>query len=64
MHLANSAANAVEPGRNILECRAEREPGTFQLTGLSGDPLDEAAKEARTQFLDVIRIVSPDAPLT
>ncbi len=63
VHLANSAANAVEPGRNILECRPERHSGTWRLTGLTEADLEAAVPEAETQFLDIIRIISPDEPL-
>lgn len=63
VHLANSAANTLEPGRNILDCRPEREPESWQLTGLTEEDLDAAVTEAEAQFLDVIRILSPDEPL-
>lgn len=63
VHLANSAANAVEPGRNILACRPERDPEAWRRTGLSEDALNEAVPEAEAQFLEVIRIISPHAPL-
>jgi HD-like signal output (HDOD) protein len=63
VHLANSAANAVEPGRNILDCRPIRHPGSWRLTGLTEEALESAVSEAEVQFLEVIRIISPDAPL-
>ncbi len=63
VHLANSAANAIEPARNILACRPERDPEAWQLTGLSEEALNEVVPEAEVQFLEVIRIISPHAPL-
>jgi len=63
VHLANSATNTVEPGRNILECRSERDPQAWQLTGLSEAVLEEVIAEVEGQLLEVIRIISPDAPL-
>jgi hypothetical protein len=63
VHLANSAANSVEPGRNILDCRPMRDAQAWQLTGLSEDDLERALADAKDQFLDVIRIISPSEPL-
>jgi HD-like signal output (HDOD) protein len=63
VHLANSAANTVEPGRNILECRPERHPGSWRLTGLTEEDLEATMPEVEVQFLDVIQILSPDQPL-
>jgi len=63
VHLANSVANSVEPGRNILDCRPTRDAQAWQLTGLSEDNLERALAEAKDQFLDVIRIISPDEPV-
>ena len=63
VHLANSVANAVEPSRNIPECRPVRDPRAWELTGLSEDDLDRALEDANEQFLDVVRIISPNKPL-
>jgi HD-like signal output (HDOD) protein len=63
VHLANSVANTVEPARNILECRPMRDPQAWASTGLSEEDLDLALADANEQFLDVIRIISPDKPL-
>jgi HD-like signal output (HDOD) protein len=63
VHLANSAANSVEPGRNILDCRPMRDAQAWQSTGLSEDDLERALADAKDQFLDVIRIISPSEPL-
>lgn len=63
VHLANSAANTLEPGRNILACQPERHLGAWRLTGLTEEDLDAAIPEAEAQFLDVIRILSPNEPL-
>jgi len=60
VHLANSAANTVEPGRNIVECHPTRDAQAWQLTGLSEYDLECAMADANEQFLDVVRIVSPD----
>lgn len=63
VHLANSATNSIEPGRNILECRSERDPEAWRLTGLSEERLEETIKEVEGELLEVIRLISPDAPL-
>ncbi len=63
VHLANSSINAVEPGRNILDCQPVRDAAAWARTGLSEQVLEEVLAETETQFLDVVKIISPDAPL-
>lgn len=63
VHLANSTVNAVEPGRNIVECCSVRDAAAWQYSGLSEAILDEVLVEAEAQFLEVIKIISPGVPL-
>lgn len=63
VHLANSAANQIEPARNILECRSEIDKEAWLRTGFDEEILQDSVTEAHPQFLQVIDIISPDRPM-
>lgn len=63
VHLANSAVNAVEPGRNIPECKPLRDSEAWRRTGLSEEDLRFVLEEANLQFFEVLEIISPGALL-
>jgi putative nucleotidyltransferase with HDIG domain len=62
VHLANSIANRLEPGRNILECRPVIEPRAWAITGLPEEAGDQALSEANEEFLDVLDLLLPGKP--
>lgn len=63
VHLANSVVNTVEPGRNINECEQQIDSGALKLSNLGQDDFPEILAEADAQFMEVIKLISPDAPL-
>lgn len=63
VNLANSLVNTLEPVRNIIECTPNCDPDVLKIIGLSKLELDKVLCEAENQFMDVIKIISPDAPL-
>lgn len=65
VHLANSLANRIEPGRNTLtQCQPVLDPHALRLTGLDENVFDEIMSEVEAIFLKVAQLISPDAPLT
>ena len=63
VHLANSLANTLEPARNITECCSNCDPKAKEIIGLSEQALTNILDETEAQFSDVIKIISPNAPL-
>jgi putative nucleotidyltransferase with HDIG domain len=63
VHLANSWVNTLEPSRNITECKNQFDPGALKITGLSEEALALLLSDTEAEFLAVIKIISPDAPL-
>jgi putative nucleotidyltransferase with HDIG domain len=63
VHLANSLVNALEPSRNIAECKNQFDPGALKITGLSEEALALVLSDTEAELLTVIKTISPDAPL-
>lgn len=62
VHLANSIANRLEPGRNINECRPVIEPRAWEITGLAREVVDPVLREANEEFLAVMDLLLPARP--
>ncbi len=62
VHIANSIANRLEPGRNILGCETRIEPVAWEITGLTDMVVNPVLGEANESFLETLDLLLPGSP--
>lgn len=63
VHLANSAANQVEPARNVAALVAEIEPAAYAITGLDKADQDAALEASNAQFAETLGLLIPNGAI-
>ena len=59
LHIANSIANRVEPGRRLESCETKIDPSAWTMTGLTDEVFEPVIQSADENFLQTLNVLMP-----